>query len=786
MDWNKITQLARHAATLDADGLAAELGRADLGEDERAALRRLTRTLRTTGFLATSAPDSDADRVQVAAPGQTIARWKVDTLIGRGGMGEVWRAERVDNLFDQTVALKLMRPGDASRAARFDMERRRLALMEHTGIARILDGGVTGDGIPFMAMEFVDGETIDRWAKGKARAVILAGFEELCGAVHHAHSKFVLHRDIKASNVLVDGAGQVRLIDFGISSAFDEGEAVGPLTIAYAAPEQLIGDPPVSVATDVFALGMLLHELLTGKLPERRPDGSVRLDASALGREMAAVVSRATAFSQNDRYSSADAFAADLAAIRENRPPRAFPGGRGYRFGKFLQRFPLASALAVALVASLAAGLGFSMKFAVDARREAEIAERERAEAVAQFELADLNLLGQQSMLELLVEAYGEEDDPERLNRILIDRWRATHETSEGGPSQTAAISYAAARTFYVRADYKASLEVLDAWLGEGYGLPAQLQRGRELYASALFASGERHEAVPLLREALAEMETERLPRVKDMADIGVQLAQGSGAQEDYTQAYRLLINRAEASELPEEKLEVYSQLSYLRFGQEDFAGARDAVAMALAVFDEEPTLNPAMGRSTLRYNAAFLEIYNLLDYEGARARLQSILDEDVPLHGMNGLAARAVHDLAYLDWLQGDPEAALERMREAIDLQATYLRHPPEGRSSDRVLVAICLADLGQFEDALSELDDLESRTIADVAKHDRRWSRLALARGYVKARQRGTLAIDPDDLATFDPKWIARDSFSIVIYDRMLDMGFEPLVFPETESAD
>lgn len=158
----------------------------------------------------------------VGAPDIGIGPWRLETLIGRGGMGEVWRARRDDGVYEQTVAVKLMQPGGPGRAARFDNERRRLAQMEHPGIARILDCGITADGIAYIAMDYVDGAPIDLYAVGRPLKETLGLLAAVCDAVHHAHTKLVLHRDLKPANILVDASGQPRLIDFGIASAVDE------------------------------------------------------------------------------------------------------------------------------------------------------------------------------------------------------------------------------------------------------------------------------------------------------------------------------------------------------------------------------------------------------------------------------------------------------------------------------------------------------------------------------------------------------------------------------------
>ncbi len=218
-----------------------------------------------------------------APPPERIGPYRVLGRLGRGGMGEVLLAERADGLFDQRVAIKLLRRGMASDEvlSRFSRERRILARLEHPHIARLLDGGATEDGRPYFVMELVEGEPITDYCRSRSLAVEprLELLQDCCDAVAAAHRNLVVHRDLKPSNVLVTKSGEVKLLDFGIAKLLgpdDTGEAAAEtrtefrlLTPAYAAPEQILGEP-VTTATDVWALGALGYELLTGTLPQKR------------------------------------------------------------------------------------------------------------------------------------------------------------------------------------------------------------------------------------------------------------------------------------------------------------------------------------------------------------------------------------------------------------------------------------------------------------------------------------------------------------------------------------
>lgn len=287
--------------------------------------------------------------------------------IGAGGMGEVWEGRRDDGLFEQRVAIKLIQPRLQVRAAEaFAAERRILARLEHPGIARLIDGGMTADGRPCLVMEYVDGAPIDEAGEGTALAERLRRFGEAARAVHYAHSRLVAHGDLKPSNILVDRDGRVRLLDFGIARLLgDEADALllsGAVTSAFASPARLAGGLP-SVADDVFALGRLLARI-AGE------------DADA---ELAAIIAKACAADEAARYGGVPDLLADLAR-REGHFPLAARTGRGgsdwrYRARLFVRRRWKALALggALALLAG-AAGAGLLL------------AERQKIEAEARFD----------------------------------------------------------------------------------------------------------------------------------------------------------------------------------------------------------------------------------------------------------------------------------------------------------------------------------------------------------------------------------------------------------------
>jgi serine/threonine-protein kinase len=366
-----------------------------------------------------------------AAPDDRIGAYRLRALLGRGGMGEVWEAARADGQFEQTVALKLLKRGMDSEAvlARFLRERQILARLEHPGIARLLDGGLAPDGRPYFVLERVEGEPITDWCRQRQSPVAerLRLLIAVAEAVAAAHRNLVVHRDLKPSNILVDAAGQVKLLDFGIAKLLSrDGDDVDrtlledrALTPSYAAPEQFRGEV-VTTATDVYALGVVLYELLTGRLPHDRTTASsaalaeqveretlTRPSRAVLGSEPAGraralegdldtIALKALARDPARRYESVTALADDLRRHLDGRPVRARPDSRFYRARKFVGRYRLAvlgttaAILALAIVAIVARAQARRAEHsAAAAEAAAARAERVRGFLVAVFDAAD-------------------------------------------------------------------------------------------------------------------------------------------------------------------------------------------------------------------------------------------------------------------------------------------------------------------------------------------------------------------------------------------------------------
>lgn len=364
-------------------------------------------------------------------PGSTLGAYRLIRELGHGGMGVVWLAERADGQMKRQVALKIpyAGPGQRELAERLARERDILASLEHPHIARLYDAGATSAGEPFLVLEYVDGTPITAWCD--ARALSLHArftlFLQVVDAVQFAHARLVVHRDLKPSNILVTQDGIVRLLDFGIAKLILDGEARETaltqfggraLTPAYASPEQMAGTP-VTTASDVYALGVILYELATGSRPQRSGPEDIRepsragIDAQAasarastpsqlaraLRGDVDTVILKALAREPGSRYSSCEAFTRDLKALIDGAAIEARPATLAYRTGKFISRhrMPVAAGLIVAV--SLVAGGGAALWQAQRARtNEARaIAEAKTANAVKQFmtEIFKTNTLSQ-------------------------------------------------------------------------------------------------------------------------------------------------------------------------------------------------------------------------------------------------------------------------------------------------------------------------------------------------------------------------------------------------------
>ena len=419
--WQRVKDVFQEALARPADARPAYLDTACATD---AHLRHeveslLAAHLEAGGFL--SRPASPAGNA--VAEGRRIGPYRVLGLIGHGGMGVVYRCVRDDDVFQKTVALKLV-PGGAqpNHLLRFTQERQILARLQHPNIATILDGGTTDEGQPYMVMEHVKGQPIDAWcvARGLARRERLAMFRTVCSAVHYAHQNLVVHRDLKPQNILVTEEGEPKLLDFGIAKllavGIDPDEAATAtllplMTPEYASPEQVCGTP-VTTATDVYSLGVVLYELLTGSRPyvvktasleeivrvvrdvePSLPSAAATLRGSELRGDLDTIVLKALRKEPARRYLSAQEMAEDIRRYLAGLPVLARKDTVRYRLEKFVRRHRIGVGATALLALSLVGGLLMNVRQARIAEEQRRLAERrfDEVRGLAGFVMTDMH-----------------------------------------------------------------------------------------------------------------------------------------------------------------------------------------------------------------------------------------------------------------------------------------------------------------------------------------------------------------------------------------------------------
>jgi eukaryotic-like serine/threonine-protein kinase len=581
--WQRVSAILD--ATLDLPPAARE-GHLDAACAGDAALRRLVEELLAASgaagsFLAGSALERAGplaaemlqalDEPAEGTPGRLVGTYRLLEELGEGGMGTVYLAERADGQFERQVAVKLLKHGlhgEESRR-RFRQERQILARLEHPGIARLLDGGVTEEGTPFFVMERVEGRpvTADCDARRLGVEARLRVFLQVCEAVQYAHRNLVVHRDLKPSNILVDGAGTVKLLDFGVAKLLAEGEGGAPatrtllraMTPEYAAPEQVRGDP-VTTATDVYALGVLLYELLTGQSPYRvgrtlpseleravleqeptRPSARAAAPADRRRRlrgDLDWIVLKALHKEPERRYPSAEALATDIRRHLEGLPVSARGDAVGYRALKFLRRHRLGVAAAGLVLLALLAGLVGTAWQARRAEREARKAEAVKDFLKSLFEASDP------------AEAQGKE---RTARQLLEDGARRIETELRDQPEVQSEVARLVAAVYHELGEYDRARALLSADLERRRRLDGSRSRAvADLLTEIADASYEQNrfdEAGAMYEEALGIQREQRGGRTPEVATLlwdlaGVKRNRGdlAGAEQMQKQALALFV----------------------------------------------------------------------------------------------------------------------------------------------------------------------------------------------------------------------------------------------------
>jgi serine/threonine-protein kinase len=560
--------------------------------------------------------------------GRQIGMFRIVRVLGQGGMATVFLGERTGRDFQQKVAVKMLRRGLFSELEQrlFQRERRVLAALNHPNIARLIDGGLTEAGVPYLVMEYVDGEPITRYAAlceldVRRRAEL---FLTVCRAVETAHRNLIVHRDIKPSYVLVSADGAVKLLDFGIAKLIEEDNSdatgtIGVFTPNYAAPEQLRGGV-ITTATDVYSLGVLLHELLLGIRPEgstRRPSSRVteamRTTSSnattriltlqlrsALRGDLDNILLKALAEEAERRYPSAGAFADDIERYLNRRPVSAHPPSRWYRTQKFVQRHRGGVALTAIFVLALIAAFGATLWQANVARREAARANTVRDFVVGLFDAARAHLpRDQRPTPEVLVE-QAERQIAQAQNLDAV-----THAELVGtlGEVQLSLSNFARAEKLFAQAEQGASVAgQLDV------ARDAQVRR-----ADAMQRAGRNADAIAALRPVLDPLRQSPGPTllralaVLAMADIAV------GKPDDALKLRREAVGIAQTTYGKDtvDALSVEFKLANALIAVQDFAAAKSVHDAALERW------RAAQGPQDDRYVAALNDLATATDGTG-------------------------------------------------------------------------------------------------------------------------------------------------------------------------
>jgi len=539
--WDRISTIFHRALDMHGDDRTAVLDQlcgsddtirreveAMLDAHERSGGLRVERRL-LTGIIEEASAGT-------LTPGARVGPYRIDSLVGAGGMGDVYRAERADGAYQQTVALKVLRSGlrTAEMVRRFRIERQALARLVHPGIATILDAGALDDGRPYIVLEYVDGVPVTKYCDDRALSLRdrLSLFLKIVTTVQFAHGRLVVHRDLKPSNIHVQEDGTPRLLDFGIAKLLDTGfdESLGVttatdlrvLTPDYAAPEQLRGEAPTT-ATDVYALGVLLFELLTGGKPFRVSGRTVALleravldtpapapssvvksttRARKLRGDLDRIVLMALRKEPERRYVSAGQFGEDIERCLTGRPVMARPDSVSYRFSKFIGRNRAAMAAAAAAALLI---VGFGVTAALQARRisrERDRAERERATA--------------EGVLRILTDLF-EHGNPNthpggdtlRVTSLLDDAERRVG-TMSGDSVRQAALWRAVGNMRAARGEYARAIDLLTRSHQQRHRLfgPDDIEAARTRHELAQALMWYRGESVarPMLDSSLTEL----------------------------------------------------------------------------------------------------------------------------------------------------------------------------------------------------------------------------------------------------------------------------------------
>ena len=672
------------------------------------------------------------------APDDIVGPYRVLRELGTGGMGAVWLAERVDGVLKRQIALKLPRlawiPGLAERMAR---ERDILSSLEHPNIARLYDAGLDHKGRPFLALEYVQGQRLDEYCdrSGLDLRARITLFLQVLDAVRYAHSHLVIHRDLKPANVLVNARGQAQLLDFGIARLQDTPAekivtdiGARAMTLRYASPEQ-VQSRPLSIASDVYSLGVMLYELLTGRSPYvTRKNSSAEIETAivdaqlrlasrariepevaaqrhstpakisrALRGDLDAVLLRAMARDVHERYSSVDAFHQDLTHWLAGEPVAAQPASRTYVLSKFVARHRWSVAFGTAAILTIVAVGIVAVLLAIEAREESRKALAARDFMLDLFEQANPELHGGRDMT---------------ARQLLLDSETQMRANLATQPLLRAELLLTVAALWERLGDPQRAREAMErrAEAMDGSGDTLGFVAARIDEATRAIAAGDVAHARKLLQQLPASADDVSLPR---SSRIDWRLNRGwialdAGALVDAERNFATALELArQDGNVDRQLIALFGRIrsAWLRGDLE--ASRREQRAASTLLLDPQLTPSSRIGRGTELMGWA----YRLGDFRAAWPTLQKLVVESARVYGPYASSQQTLH----LHWLKF--AWRMQQTAEVLDwLRADAARAAvPPSRVEDRIERRIVEAAVFGFADR-----GADARAVLDAAWRD------------------------------------------------------------------